>query len=150
MSWLTDICTRLWCSAECHLPNTKRVLMENTDFQLRAIIPLWVTAKQLVSVFYKDRRSTKMTVSIFYCKRFLTTQYSKLKTVYFLLPLSIWYFVLFQTCIYSPRAKGDNPWGPFFFMEAERSYHFDNWLHVSKLPLPSDFMHIFSWFYTCI
>ena len=28
--------------------------MENTEFQLRAIIPLWVTAKQLVSVFYKN------------------------------------------------------------------------------------------------
>ena len=43
---LTDICTRIWCSAECHLLSTKRVLMENTDFQLRSIIPLWVTAKQ--------------------------------------------------------------------------------------------------------
>ena len=53
---LTDISTRLWCGAECHLPSTKRVLMENTDFQLRAIIPLCVTAKQLVPVFYKDKR----------------------------------------------------------------------------------------------
>ena len=33
--------------------------------------------------------------------------------------------------IYSPKARGDNPWG-HFFMEAERSYHFDHWLHVSK------------------
>ena len=28
-------------------------------------------------------------------------------------------------------------------MEAERSYHFDHWLHVSKLAMPSDFMHTF-------
>ena len=32
--------------------------------------------------------------------------------------------------------------GTFFWMEAERSYHFDHWLHVSKISLPSDFMHI--------
>ena len=38
---------------------------------------------------------------------------------------------LFHTCIYSPRTRGDNPWG-HFCMEAERSYHFDHWLHVSK------------------
>ena len=30
-----------------------------------------------------------------------------------------------------------------FLMEAERSYHFDHWLHVSKIALTSDFMHIF-------
>ena len=29
-----------------------------------------------------------------------------------------------------------------FFKEAERSYHFDHWLHVSKISLPSDFMQI--------
>ena len=40
MILLTDTYTRFWCSVECHLPSTKRVLMENTDFQLRAIIPL--------------------------------------------------------------------------------------------------------------
>ena len=37
---------KTWCSAECHLPSTKRVLMENTDFQLMAIIPSWVIAKK--------------------------------------------------------------------------------------------------------
>ena len=48
-----------------------------------------MTAKQLVSVFYKDKRSTKMTTSTFYRQHFLKTQYSKLKTVYFVMPLSI-------------------------------------------------------------
>ena len=51
------------------------------------------------------------------------------------------YFVL-HTCINSPRASGDNLQGQFF-MEAERFYHFDHWLHVSKIALPSDFTHIF-------
>ena len=27
----------------------------------------------------------------------------------------LWYFVLFHTCTYSPRARGDNPWGQFFY-----------------------------------
>ena len=31
----------------------------------------------------------------------------------------------------------------FFLMEAERSYHFDHWLHVSKISLPPDFTHFF-------
>ena len=44
----------------------------------------------------------------------------------------IWYFVLFHTCTYSPRARAENPWGTIFLMEVENSYHFDHWLHVSK------------------
>ena len=46
--------------------------------------------------------------------------------------LNIWYFVLFHTCTYSPRVRGRQPLETFLFMEAERSYHFDHWLHDSK------------------
>ena len=54
----------------------------------------------------------------------------------------IWYFVLFHTCIYSPRARGDNSLGTILLWK-QKGHHFDHWLHVSKIPLPSDFMHIF-------
>ena len=50
----------------------------------------------------------------------------------------IWYFVLFHTCTFSPRARGDNPWGQFFFMIAERSHHFDHWFQNNTFAL---------WFY---
>ena len=69
--------------------------------------------------------------------------------------LIILYHILFyfiHVHNYRPRAMGDNPWGQFFLMEAERSYHFDYWLHVSKKYLCSlllctyfhDFIHVYS------
>ena len=41
---------------------------------------------------------------------------------------------------------GDNP----FLMESEKSYHFAHRLHVSKIALPSDFMHMFHVLYIYI
>ena len=48
------------------------------------------------------------------------------------------------------KGKGRQPLGTIFLMEAERSYHFDHWLHISKKHLCSlilctfyhDFLHI--------
>ena len=31
-----------------------------------------------------------------------------------------------------PQGKKRQPLGTIFLMQAERSYHFDHWLHVSK------------------
>ena len=51
----------------------------------------------------------------------------------------------------APRQEKTTFGDIFVLMEAERSYHFDHWLHVSKqIALSSDFMHTFSCFYTCI
>ena len=43
-----------------------------------------------------------------------------------------------------PQGKRRLPLGKIIVLVAERSYHFEHWLHVSKnIALPSDFMHIF-------
>ena len=41
--------------------------------------------------------------------------------------LIIFYFVLFHTCIYIPRPRGETTLGTIFWIEAGRSYHFDYW-----------------------
>ena len=54
--------------------------------------------------------------------------------------------------VYSPRARGDHPWG-HFFDGSRKILSTCNWslaTCLKKLSLPSDFMHIFSWFYSCI
>ena len=52
----------------------------------------------------------------------------------------LFYFIHVYS-VFSPRARWDNPWGQFVLMEAERSYHFDHWLLVSKISYAI-------WFYT--
>ena len=58
----------------------------------------------------------------------------------------IWYFFYFIH-VYKALGQEETTRGDNFLMQAERSYHIDHLLHVSKLALPSDFMHIFSLFY---
>ena len=57
--------------------------------------------------------------------------------------LIILYDILFYfTHVYIAHGQGKQPVGTIVLMEAERSYHFDIWLHFSKTSLPSDVMHI--------
>ena len=59
-------------------------------------------------------------------------------------------FCLIILYAYSPRARGDNPWGQCFWWKQKGLITLiTGWL-FQKIALPSDFMHIFSWFYTCI
>ena len=57
----------------------------------------------------------------------------------------IWYFVLFHTCILHIAPGQEETTNGDKLMEAERSYHFDHWLHISNnsSAMASDFMHIF-------
>ena len=44
--------------------------------------------------------------------------------------------------VYSPRVRVD-VLGDKLWIYAKMSYHFDHWLQVSKISLPSDFINIF-------
>ena len=95
----TVICTRHSWSAECRLSGRNRSFIGNIDFQLRFITPLLITAKQLVFVFCKASRLAIMTKDIFKRKNLHKTQYSKIKTVYVLVPLSIFTLQSFPPAI---------------------------------------------------
>ena len=45
--------------------------------------------------------------------------------------------------MYVAAGQGETTLEDNFLMEAERTYLFDRWLHVSKISSTSDFMHIF-------
>ena len=49
------------------------------------------------------------------------------------IPIALLFYMIFCFISYmhiNPRARRDNPWGQFFFMQAGKSYHFHHWLHV--------------------
>ena len=66
--------------------------------------------------------------------------------------LFIMWYLFYFIHVYIAQGQGETTRGDIFLMEAEMSYHFDHWLHVSKKKsLPSDFMQIFflvSYMYT--
>ena len=61
----------------------------NAVFLLRAHNSIIFDCERITFVIFKDRNLTKMTTKTFKRKKYNTSRYSKLETVYFLLPLSI-------------------------------------------------------------
>ena len=82
------------CTLEYRMPfvsnKSSFFFIGKTEFQLKAITPLLITAKQLVFVFCKARRLAIMPKTHFNANIYIRPNIQKRKNVHFLLPLSIY------------------------------------------------------------
>ena len=114
----------------------------------------WCQQKPLVTsvICFKFKKIYIFEVWFYLFILFFVLFYLFIYLFYFILFILFFLFFFFFTILYLyiARGRGWQPLGDELFISTGTSCHFGHLLQVLKKSLKSDFIQLFSWFYSCI